>query len=81
MGLIISLIIGGIAGLLAGQIRKGHGFGLIGNVVVGLIGGLIGGFLAPLVGITDTNFIGSIIVSTIGAVILLAILSLFNKAA
>jgi uncharacterized membrane protein YeaQ/YmgE (transglycosylase-associated protein family) len=79
MNFIISLIIGGIAGLLAGLIRKGSGFGFFGNVIIGLIGGFIGNFIFSLFGIEDTNFIGSIFVSTLGAVVLLTIMSFFNR--
>ena len=79
MSIIISLIIGGIAGLLAGIIRKGHGFGFFGNIIIGLLGGFFGNIIFGFFGIQDTNFIGSILVSTIGAVALLYIISLFNK--
>lgn len=72
MGLIGSLIIGGIAGWLAGLLMKGSGQGILMNIVIGIIGGFIGGFLFSLVGHDgDTNVIGSLIVATIGAVILL----------
>lgn len=79
MNIIISLIIGGIAGWLAGLIRKGEGFGFFGNIILGIIGGAVGGWVFGLIGIQDTNFIGSIVVSTIGAVIVLAIANLFRK--
>jgi uncharacterized membrane protein YeaQ/YmgE (transglycosylase-associated protein family) len=79
MGIIISLIIGGIAGLLAGIIRRGHGFGFFGNIIVGLVGGFIGNIIFSAFGIQDTNFIGSIAVSTIGAVVLLLVLGMFGK--
>jgi uncharacterized membrane protein YeaQ/YmgE (transglycosylase-associated protein family) len=79
MSIIISLIIGGLAGLFAGMIRKGHGFGFFGNIVVGLIGGFIGNFLFGLLGVQDTNFIGSVLVSTAGAIILLWIIGMFNN--
>jgi uncharacterized membrane protein YeaQ/YmgE (transglycosylase-associated protein family) len=79
MSLLISLFIGGLAGLLAGMIRKGHGFGFFGNIVIGLVGGFVGNFVFSLFGIQDTNFIGSILVSTIGAVILLYGIGQFNK--
>jgi uncharacterized membrane protein YeaQ/YmgE (transglycosylase-associated protein family) len=79
MSLLISLIIGGIAGLLAGTIRRGHGFGFFGNIIVGIVGGFVGGFLASFVGITDTNWLGQILISTIGAVVLLAILNFFGN--
>jgi uncharacterized membrane protein YeaQ/YmgE (transglycosylase-associated protein family) len=77
MNFIISLVTGGIAGLLAGMIRKGSGFGFFGNVIVGLIGGFVGNLIFSFFGIQDTNFIGSIFVSTIGAVLLLFIFGIF----
>lgn len=80
-GLIAALIIGAIAGWLAGQIVKGGGFGLIGNIVVGIIGGLIAGFLFPALGWSmGSPWVGAIISSTIGAVILLLIVSLVKRA-
>ena len=51
-GIVIFLAIGAVAGWLAGRIMKGHGFGLIGNIVVGIIGSLIGGFVFALLGIS-----------------------------
>jgi len=59
--LIIFLVIGGVAGWLAGVIVKGGGFGLIGDIVVGVIGSLIGGWLFGLLGIAAGGLIGSII--------------------
>jgi uncharacterized membrane protein YeaQ/YmgE (transglycosylase-associated protein family) len=79
-GLIIFLIIGAIAGWLAGVIMKGGGFGMIGNIVVGIIGGVVGGFVFGLLGISTGGLIGSIITATAGAVILLFVVSLIKKA-
>jgi uncharacterized membrane protein YeaQ/YmgE (transglycosylase-associated protein family) len=79
MSFIISLIVGGIAGLLAGLIRKGKGYGFFGNIIIGLIGGFVGNLIFGLFGITDTNFIGSIVVSTVGAVILLSVLGFVKR--
>ncbi len=80
MSLIYSLIIGGIAGLLAGVIRKGSGFGFFGNIVVGIIGGFVGGFLADFVGFKgDANLLGQILISTVGAIVLLGILNFFGN--
>ncbi len=83
--LIGSLIIGGIAGWLAGLIRRGEGFGILVNILIGIAGGFIGGIIFGLLGIdnADTNWIGSLVISTIGAVVLLFIVNLFagNKKA
>ena len=76
--LIIWLVIGADAGWLAGQIMKGGGFGLVGDIVVGIVGSLIGGFL--LGGFfASLGIIGSIITAVIGAVILLFIVKLVVK--
>ena len=60
-GSIIFLVIGAVAGWIAGQIMRGGGFGLFGNIVVGVIGALIGGWLFGLLGIAVGGLIGSII--------------------
>lgn len=77
--LILFLIIGAIAGWLAGTIMKGKGFGLVGNIVVGIIGAFLGGFLFGFLGIAAYGFIGSLIVATLGAVILVYIVGLIKK--
>ena len=77
---LIFILVGLIAGWLAGTIMKGKGFGLIGNIIVGLIGGLLGGWLFNLLKISiGTGIVSSIITSLIGAVILLIIVSFFKK--
>ncbi len=77
---IVWLIVGAVAGWLAGLIVKGYGFGLVGNIVIGIVGGLIAGWLLPRIGIFNIGGIaGSIIYSVIGAVILLLIVGLFKR--
>ena len=79
--LIIWLIIGAIAGWLAGMVVKGGGYGLIGDIVVGIVGAVIAGWLLPRLGIyIGTGFIAAIIDAFIGAVILLIILRLVKRA-
>lgn len=73
-----SLIIGLIAGWLAGKISRGSSFGLVGNLAVGVIGAYVGGFLFSLMGFNNYGTIGTIIVSTIGAMVFLWVLSLFT---
>ncbi len=75
-GIIGWIVVGLIAGFLAGRVMKGEGYGLVGDIVVGLIGALIGGFLFGLVmpGSDTTGLIGSIVVAFIGACILIFIL-------
>ena len=63
------LIIGIVAGWLAGQFWKGGGFGLVGDLVVGAVGGLLGGFLFGLMGIRAGGLLGSLIVATIDALV------------
>lgn len=79
--LIIMLAIGAIAGWLAGQLMKGRGFGLIGNIAVGIVGSVLAGLVFPMLGISiGTGIVSAIIHSTIGALILLAIISLVKRA-
>jgi uncharacterized membrane protein YeaQ/YmgE (transglycosylase-associated protein family) len=78
--LIIWLIVGAIAGWLAGTVVRGGGFGLIGDIIVGIVGALIAGWLLPQLGIViGGGFIGAIINAFIGAVILLIILRLVRR--
>jgi uncharacterized membrane protein YeaQ/YmgE (transglycosylase-associated protein family) len=79
--ILIILLVGAIAGWLAGQIVRGMGFGLIGNIVVGIVGAFIAGWLLPRIGIViGGGMVGSIINATIGAVVLLVILGLIRRA-
>jgi len=79
MSIIAFLLIGVIAGWLAGKIMKGGGFGLIGNMVVGIIGAVIGGYIFKMAGVSTGGLIGNIVTATIGAVILLFLIGLFKK--
>ncbi|ODT32265.1 MAG: hypothetical protein ABS35_02410 [Kaistia sp. SCN 65-12] len=79
--LIVFLIIGAIAGWLAGLIVQGFGFGLIGNIVVGIVGAVIAGWLLPRVGLAfGGGILAAIIHAVIGAVILLLIIRLVKRA-
>ena len=81
MDLIIWLIIGAVAGWLAGLIMKGRGFGLVGNVVVGIVGAVIAGFVLPRIGVSiGGGTIASIVNAVIGACILLFVIQLVKKA-
>lgn len=75
MGIIWSIIIGTSAGFLAGKIFKGKGFGLIVNLIVGIVGGVLGGLVFSILGFSTNSVLGSLITSTVGAIILLWILS------
>ncbi|WP_395772251.1 GlsB/YeaQ/YmgE family stress response membrane protein [Arenimonas sp.] len=79
MTLIIFLIIGALAGWLAGLIMKGGGFGVIGNIVVGILGSFLGGWLLPKLGLIIGGDFGGFITAVIGAVILLFLVGLIKK--
>jgi uncharacterized membrane protein YeaQ/YmgE (transglycosylase-associated protein family) len=80
-GIVVWLIIGALAGWLAGKLVKGGGFGLIGDIVVGIVGALIGGWLAAALGISiGSGFVASVITAIIGAVILLLIVRAIKRA-
>jgi uncharacterized membrane protein YeaQ/YmgE (transglycosylase-associated protein family) len=77
-GLLSWIILGLIAGWLAGQISRGRGFGCIGDILLGLIGSVIGGWLFSKLGIVHTNtFLFSLAAATVGAVLLVSIAHLF----
>lgn len=81
MHLIIWLIIGGLAGWIAGLIVQGSGFGIIGDIIVGILGAVIAGWLLPQLGLhIGTGFIPSIVNAVIGAVILLVVVGLIRRA-
>ena len=73
------LLIGAISGWLAGQIWKGGGFGIIGNIVVGIVGGFIGGWIAGKLGIGGGGLLWQILITVGGAWVLLFIISLIKK--
>lgn len=80
MGWILWIIIGAIAGWLAGKLMRGGGFGLIVNILVGIAGALIGGWIFGLLGISAGGIIGSFVTALVGAILLLWIISLFKRA-
>ncbi|MHA6205689.1 GlsB/YeaQ/YmgE family stress response membrane protein [Dyella soli] len=82
-GLLVFLLVGAIAGWLAGLIVRGFGFGLIGNIVVGIIGAFLAGWLLPMLGLSFTMvspLVTSIVYALIGAIILLAIIGVVKRA-
>ena len=79
--LIWFLIIGAIAGWLAGLVMKGRGFGILGDIIVGIVGALLGGWLFGVLGVSaGGGLAGSLIVAFIGAVVLLFIVRLIKRA-
>ncbi len=80
--LIVWLVVGAIAGWLAGVIVKGYGFGLVGNIVVGIIGAFVGGWLFSNLGVAvGGGIVSAIIGATLGAVVLLLLIRLIRRAA
>ncbi len=78
--LIIWLVIGAIAGWLAGQIMKGGGFGLVGDIVIGIVGAIVGGWLLPRIGVFVLGgMLGEILNAVIGACLILFILRLIKR--
>lgn len=80
MGLFWIILIGISAGFFAGKIMKGGGFGLVINLLLGLAGAFVGGWLLGVLGLDlGEGIIGSLIAATIGAVLLIFVVSLFNN--
>ena len=77
--LIVFLLIGGLAGWLAGVITKGSGFGLAGNVIVGIVGAFVGGFCFRLLGIVAYGFLGRLIFAVVGALVFTWLLGFIKK--
>jgi len=75
------IIIGAVAGWLAGTLVRGGGFGLLGDIVVGILGGIIGGWLAGVLGIGGEGLIGRLLIATGGAIVLILIVRMIKKAA
>lgn len=79
MNFFLFLIIGILAGFIAGKLMRGGGFGLLVNLVVGIIGAVLGGWVFGLLGISASGVIGSLVTATVGAIILLWLISLFQR--
>ena len=79
MHIVWFLLVGLVAGWLAGKITSGSGFGVLGDIVIGVIGAFVGGFLFRLIGISAGGTLGSIIVATIGAVVLVLIVRAIRR--
>jgi uncharacterized membrane protein YeaQ/YmgE (transglycosylase-associated protein family) len=81
MGILAWIVVGLIAGWLAGQVMKGGGYGVLVDIILGLLGGVLGGWIFEKLGVsTGGGMIGSIIVAFIGAVILVGITRLLKRA-
>ena len=79
MSIVLYLLLGAVAGWLAGVLMKGGGFGLLWNIIIGIIGGFLGGWLMSLLHIQKAGLLWEIIVAVIGAMVLLFVISLFRK--
>ncbi len=77
-GIIAWIIVGLIAGWAASTVSRGHGYGLIGDIIVGLVGALLGGFLAGFFIHGSVGLVGTVIIAFLGALVLLFILRLFG---
>jgi uncharacterized membrane protein YeaQ/YmgE (transglycosylase-associated protein family) len=79
MSLLGWIILGGLAGWLAGYLSKGRGYGCLANVVLGIVGAVIGGWLFSLIGLNLGGPLGSFITAVIGASVLIAVFQLFSR--
>ncbi|MCC6971740.1 MAG: GlsB/YeaQ/YmgE family stress response membrane protein [Phycisphaerales bacterium] len=79
MNFVWFLLIGLCAGWLAGVLTKGRGFGIVGNLIIGVIGAILGGFLFGLLGLQSYSLLGSLVTATVGAIVLLFLVSLATK--
>ena len=80
MDLVWFLLVGLVAGWLAGKLMKGSGFGVIGDIVLGVIGSFVGGFLFRQAGLAAYGLLGSLVVATVGAMILVALSRVLRRA-
>jgi uncharacterized membrane protein YeaQ/YmgE (transglycosylase-associated protein family) len=80
MDVIWLLLIGLIAGWLAGQLMRGGGYGVVGDIVVGIVGSFLGGYIFRALGLSASGMLGTIIVATIGAMVLVFLLRLLKRA-
>ncbi|MBK6485044.1 MAG: GlsB/YeaQ/YmgE family stress response membrane protein [Chitinophagales bacterium] len=80
MNFLYFILLGAAAGWLAGNIMKGSGFGILGNIVVGIIGGIAGGWVFSLLGISSNGgLIGSLVTAVVGAIVLIYLVGLFAR--
>jgi uncharacterized membrane protein YeaQ/YmgE (transglycosylase-associated protein family) len=73
------LVVGGLAGWLAGKIMRGRGFGIVGDIIVGIVGGVVGGFLFGALGLVSIGLLGSLLSATAGAVVLIFVVRLLKS--
>jgi uncharacterized membrane protein YeaQ/YmgE (transglycosylase-associated protein family) len=80
MSFIWFVLIGGLAGWLAGKLTRGEGFGLLGNILVGIVGAVVGGFVFAILGImVRSPLLGSLLTATVGAIIAIVVVRLISR--
>lgn len=79
-GIIWFVLIGIVAGWLAGTFMKGSGFGIVGDLILGIIGAIVGGFVFGLLGFEATGILGSLITATVGAILFIGVLHVIKRA-
>jgi len=77
--LLMWIIIGAVAGWLAGKLVRGYGFGLLANIVIGILGALVGGYVLPQLGFVPVSAGGDFVAATIGAIIVLVLIGLVHR--
>jgi uncharacterized membrane protein YeaQ/YmgE (transglycosylase-associated protein family) len=80
LDIILWIVIGAVAGWIAGELMRGRGFGIVGNIIVGIVGAVIGGLIFDALDIAPgLGLLGSLIMSLVGAIILLFVIGLFSR--
>ncbi|MBO4645785.1 MAG: GlsB/YeaQ/YmgE family stress response membrane protein [Bacteroidales bacterium] len=79
MDFIVFIVLGALAGWLAGKIMRGGGFGFIVNAIIGIVGGIVGGWLMGLAGLEGGGKVVNFLVAVAGAALLLFVASLFKR--
>ena len=79
LGFIGAILVGALAGFLAGRLTRGRGFGALGNIVVGIVGAMLGSAVLGLLGLTATHLVGRLIVATFGAALLVLIIGMLKR--
>jgi uncharacterized membrane protein YeaQ/YmgE (transglycosylase-associated protein family) len=74
------LIVGALAGWLAGKLMRGHGFGLIADIGIGVVGAILGGFVFEIFGLSSNNLLGSLVTATVGAMLFLVLVRYARRA-
>lgn len=72
------LLVGLIAGWLAGVVMKGRGYGIVGDILLGIVGAVVGGFLFGLLGVTAYGFLGRVVVALVGSIVLIGVVRLLR---